>query len=257
MKSTEMKTKTFKILSIVLNSLFYVVIVLLLLFALANLKVKTTADIPSVFGRGFLTVLTPSMDGDKKDSFKEGDLIIVDLLNDKEKEDLKIGDIVTYYDSQIEYTTADGIMHKGGLNTHRIVDIFDDFYITQGDKVVKDNPERAYDHDHPGDNADYYETVNKKDALAVHVSTWSGAGRSLQYLQTPAGFGLWIVIPTFILLMIEAALLIRNVLKYNQNKNKEQLEKEKAADLAKEKEIMRQQILEELKKEQEAKNNQV
>jgi signal peptidase len=255
MKTTEMKTKVFRILNIVLNSLFYVVILLLLLFALANLKVKTTADIPSIFGRGFLTVLTPSMDGDKEDSFKEGDLIIVNLLNDNEKENLKIGDTITYYDSQIEYTTTDGIIHKGGLNTHRIVAIFDDFFITQGDKVVKDNPERAYDPNYPGNNADYYETVNKKDALAVHVSTWSGAGRSLQHLQTPAGFGVWIVIPTFIQLMIEAALLIRNVLKYNQNKTKDQLEKEKAVDLEKEKEILRQQILEELKKEQEEKKN--
>ncbi|HBP25959.1 MAG TPA: hypothetical protein DD618_03305, partial [Acholeplasmatales bacterium] len=65
--------KVKKIVKIVLNVLFYSFIAVLLLFSIANMRIKTNADIPNIFGRGFLAVISDSMEGDQDDSFNQGD----------------------------------------------------------------------------------------------------------------------------------------------------------------------------------------
>ena len=76
----EKKTTPRKVLTITLNSLFYVIIVVLLIFSLANIKVKKENDIANVFGVGFLSVQSNSMLGDQEDSFEKGDMIFVKML---------------------------------------------------------------------------------------------------------------------------------------------------------------------------------
>jgi signal peptidase len=232
-------TSVKKVLKIVLNVLFYSLIVLLLLFSIANMKVKTSADIPSIFSRGFLAVASDSMEGDKEDSFFQGDLLFVNILSDSEREQLVVGDVVTYYDTNLK-----------ALNTHRIVEIDGNFVYTQGDKVAMD-PARVYDPDgfNPEEN---YELMTKEEVLAVVVSRMAGAGKTMMFLQSPTGFALCIVLPTFLILIYEGVILVRNVLRINRTKMEEKHAKDLLAvqeEMAKEKENLRAQIIEEMKQE--------
>ncbi len=235
--------KVKKIVKIVLNVLFYSFIAVLLLFSIANMRIKTNADIPNIFGRGFLAVISDSMEGDQDDSFNQGDLIIVNMLNDSERANLREGDIVTFYDTELR-----------ALNTHRIVEIDGQFVYTQGDKVAL-IPGRAYVKGEVNDENDY-ELMTKAEVLAVHTRTWTGAGKTLVFLQSPTGFGLFIVLPTLLILVYEGFLLVRNVLNINKSKMEEKHKKELEevqAELQKEKENMREQILQEMKKDEEKK----
>jgi len=233
-----------KILKICFNCVFYVFIVLLLLFSFANMKIKDTADIPNIFGRGFLSVASDSMEGDYEDSFGEGDLIIVNMLNDSERNNLQVGDIVTFFDTDLL-----------ALNTHRIVEINGDFIYTQGDKAAMNEATR-YDPDALINDPLLipFELMTREEILSSHVSTWSGAGTTLTFLQSPSGFAIFIVLPTFLILVYEAILLIKNFLKVNRQKMEDQQQKEMLSlqeQLQKEKEEMRAKILDEIKNEKE------
>lgn len=235
------KVNVRKILSITLNVFFYLVIFLILLFAIANMRVKTVKDIPNLFGTGFFSVQSDSMDGVEPTSFKKGDLIVVKMLKDNQKDDLQVGQIITFYGAFYnENTGRRDIM----VNTHRIVDIKEiggeKVYITQGDKVAN-MPGRKYGQGGEFDDRNY-ESIYAKDIIGVHKSTWKGAGKTLDYLRSPIGFLLFVVIPAVIILIIEAYYLVRNILRIN----KEKLEKQyKQRD-----EELRKKILEELKQEQ-------
>ena len=238
-----------KVLNIILNSIFYVFIAFMLIFAIANIKVKSNMDIPNVFGTGFLTVQSDSMEGNRKDSFFTGDLVFVRAVNDKNRDKLvktlKVGDIITFFDTRIDH-----------FNTHRIVDIRTALdgkleFVTQGDKRNTTNP---YDPNGANDPA-HYEVVHQVNVLGIYKSKWSGAGKALDFVQKPLGFALVIVIPTALLFAYELFVLIRLLMKANKEKLEAKLAREKEEEraalekrLAEERELMRQQLLEELKK---------
>lgn len=242
MESKFTKENVWKVSKIALNVLFYVIIVLILLFAIANMKVKTTKDIPNIFGKGFLSVQSDSMTGNEEDSFNEGDLIFVRMLNDKRREKLEVGDIITFYGSFYNEQTGKRDVF---LNTHRIVEITSTndgkkVFITQGDKVAG-IAGRKYGEGGENDDKNY-ESLFAEEAIAVYTGVWRGAGDTLDFLQSPTGFGLFIVLPAVLILIVEAYFLIRNVLRMN----KEKLEKEfKDKD-----EEMRKRIMEELMQQQ-------
>lgn len=222
---------------IILNTLFYSVIVLLILFSIANMKVKTNGDIANIFGIGFMGVLTDSMDGDQPDSFTVDDLLFVKLANDENRDSFEVGDIITFYSFKIP-----NYNDRPGLITHRIVEVRKDgpntYYTTKGD--------------HPSATVD--ETaVNSLEVVAVYQSKWESAGKHLKYLQTPTGFALFVIIPVALLLIFEGVLLAKNIININHDKMTTRLntEKENAILLLEaEKEKIRQQILEELKQGQ-------
>jgi signal peptidase I len=223
------KNQVLKILKISLNVFFYIVIILLLVFSIANMRVRRDDDVPNIFNRGFSAVVSDSMEGDKPDSFNKGDLIFLKMLDEDSRQELIVGDIVTFYDLGIRR-----------LNTHRIVEIIEvdneTYIITRGDNT-------------PGND----DPIRIDEAIAVHTSTWSGAGSALEYLRSPVGFALFVILPVFLILIYEGIVLGRNVLSLNKSKleDKMNLEKEQAKkDLEQEKERMRQELLEELKKEQ-------
>lgn len=219
-----------RIIKISVNTLFYLVIALLLVFSLANIKVKKENDIANIFGRGFLAVQSESMSGDSSDSFNMGDMIFVKMLDAESRTELAVGDIVTYFDLTLR-----------AFNTHRIIDVFENddelFFVTQGDNTpAADQPIRA------------------SDALAVYQSKWGGVGTTLDYLQSPTGFALFVILPVVFVLIFEGVILARNVLALNRAKMEEKyaLEKEKTmVDLEAEKGKIRAQIMEELKNNKE------
>jgi signal peptidase len=152
------------------------------------------------------------MNGDREDSFAAGDLIYVRILNDKTREELKVGDIVTFYDYDLRF-----------LNTHRIVEINETStgksVITQGDKAGA-----------PRDPARPIE-----DILAIHTSTKKGGGAFILFIQSKLGFGLLIVLPVFILFVVQG---VRFYLIIKGNKQ--------AVDLEAEREKIRAELLQEM-----------
>jgi signal peptidase len=248
--SNQSKQLVKKVMKIVLNVTFYFSLLILILFSIANTKLKTTGDIANIGGRGFLTVLTGSMDGNEPDSFSTKELLFVKMLNEEQKQNLQVGDIITYIKLRIPG------LNRNGLITHRIIEVTEDIngnvvYITRGDAA----PEMpAMDHpDFILYAENYLDTIYYKDVLAVYTGKLNGVGSVMKTIQTPNGFLMFIVFPVLILLVFEGVFLVRNIFAINKDKLKESFAKEKElalANLEAEKERMRQQILEELKKEQ-------
>ena len=248
--------KWWKVVSVVLNCVFYLFVAILLIFSISNLGMKTELDIPSIFGKGYLTVQTSSMDGEEEDSFTPKDLIFVKVINEKNREKivskLEIGDIVTfaYYSDEIGRTI---------LNTHRIVDFSTgsdgkQYIRTQGDKYAM-NPAYKYDPDNL--SSAKFETISYEDIKAVYTGKWTGAGNTMKFLQTSNGFLLCIVLPTALFFVFEAIMLVMNFLRIKNHKNKETMMKEHEDELARikaelenEKEKMRAELLAELEKKE-------
>jgi signal peptidase len=239
-----------RILKISLNTIFYAALLILILFAIANTKLKTTGDIANIGGRGFLTVLTGSMDGDEEDSFSTADLIFVRIPTEEQKKNLNVGDIITYFKMNIP-----GI-RQNGLITHRIIEVTEDIdgnvvYITRGDAAPA-----MPDEDDPGYvnyQETYLEAISYQNVLGVYTGQIPGLGTAMKTVQTPNGFLMFVVFPVLLLLIVETVFLVKNVFSINKEKLTANLEKEKEEALAKleaEKIKMREQILEELKKEQ-------
>ncbi len=229
------KSTARKVFSIALNSLFYFIIIVLLVFSLANIKVKRENDIANVFGIGFLSVQSNSMFGEKEDSFEKGDMIFVKMLDEDSVKDLIVGDVVTYFDMSIKE-----------FNTHRIVEINKDeeYLVTQADyNQVSNNTNTQPD-----------QPIAFDQVLAKYNSKASGLGNTLDYLQSPTGFALFIILPVVFILIFEGIVLGRNLLQLNRAKMEEKYAQDKEdtkKTLEAEKEKLRQELLAELKKEQE------
>jgi len=216
-----------KITRISLNVLFYTIIITLLAFSVSNISVKKENDIANLFGYGFLSVQSDSMEGTEDHSFSKGDLIFVSLLDDLGRDNLKVGDVVTFYDLSVR-----------DFNTHRIVE----FIEIDGETYLTTK----------GDNANQadLEPLHISNALAVHRSSVAGIGTSIDYLQTSAGFALFIILPVVLFLVVEGVLLAKHIFVMNKFKMEQYyaVEKEKAlVSLEVEKEKIRQQVMSELK----------
>ncbi|MDY0210035.1 MAG: signal peptidase I [Acholeplasma sp.] len=225
-----------KTLKIVGNVLFYFVIVFLLFFSIANLQVKSNKDVANVFKRGFMPVLSDSMEGDENDSFNKGDLLFVRILSDKQKESLKKDDIITFYDLSIS-----------ALNTHRVKEVTPTYVITQGDKAAL-SAEYIVGEDNSGKD---YQIVSYDNIKAIQTGTVPSLGSAVNYLQTPVGFALFIILPVVILLGYQGFVLTKTLLAVNKEKleSKYALEREASLkDLEAEKEKIRKELLEEMNK---------
>ena len=232
--------KTKKIISISLNVLFYAVIVFLLVFSIANMKVKRDDDIANIFGTGLLSVQSNSMYGDKDDSFKQGDMLFVKMLDDESRQNLDIGDVVTYFDFSLY-----------AFNTHRIVDIYEETVNDRVDTYIVTQADYNYSSQNTNTTPD--PPVNINEVFAVYDGNkLSGFGYALDYLQTPTGFALFIILPVILLLIVEGVILTRTIMAANKEKlalEYEQNKENAMKDLEAEKERMRKEILEELKKD--------
>ena len=220
-KAKSTKTKHFKF---ILNGLFYAVILILVAFSIANIQVKRENDIANIFGYGFLSVQSDSMEGMNADSFNKGDLIFVRLIDHNARQNLTIGDVITFYDVTIRQ-----------FNTHRIVDIdFDEQgVITKGDKATAN--------DMP---------MPLELAQAVHIGTLPKIGNAIDYMQSPTGFALLVILPIFLIFIYEGVGLIRNFMALNKEKYEEELKaktEQQTRLTDEEKERIRQELLAELK----------
>ena len=262
MAEVKEEKKWMKVLKIVANVIFYGLIVLLLIFSITNLTRKDKYEVASIFGKGYCTVETSSMDGNKEDSFSIDDLIYVKKVTDKNREkrlaNIKEGDIVTfkyYLESKSQYI----------LNTHRIVNIvYDsenkiDSVITQGDK----NADVYGAYDKTTDNRSHCEVIFPTEVRAIYTGQTKGLGKAMKFLQTSNGFMLCVVIPMALIFVVMLLFLVLNILNIKKAKSEEQhaaeLEELKAkqeAMLAEEKERIRAELLAEQAAEKEKQEEQ-
>lgn len=198
-------TKTANILAIIIG----VFVLLVAVSAIAS----AAKGYASVFGYTVYAVRSDSMEGDNEDSFNKGALVFVKLLGDDEKSDLEVGQIITFKD-WID-VNDDGKLDEV-LNTHRIIDVFENngdvYYQTQGDKAAKLNSDKK-------------EQVDSGDVIGVYSSKINGLGGVVLFIQSPTGFLVTVVVPSALVVIYCAYLLIKNVMDYGKLKRNAEIEK--------------------------------
>ena len=251
------KNKPLFILKIVGNVIFYLIIIALFIFALMNIRGGKTS-FPNIFGRGFLSVQSSSMQRDETKEqrpewanyeikgINKGDLVLVKTFSGTAS-DLKVGDVITWFDSSIG--------SAGALNTHRIVYINaeENYVIAQGDRIAQTSP---FDVNNPTSYYNYtleangaIQNVTISAIQGVTTGVWGGAGKVLDNMQKN---WLWyFVLPIAVLLLIELFFVFKNIMDY-RNEKKKLLEGDKTkedlkAELEAEREKMKAELLAELK----------
>lgn len=232
------KQKVWFGVKIALNVVFYILILLVLLFSISNIRAKNKNDqIPNIFGKGYLNVLSDSMTGDNEDSFNTGDMIIVKIANKKNISKLEVGNIVAFYDYRLASNKGAG----SALDTHRIVYIDktnNDSYVyyTVGDKIAK-----QLNFDASKLNADNYLTIlnslgsnnyqafGSTEIRGIYSGKWSGFGKTIQTINNH--FIAIIIVPVAILLVFEIGVLVLNIMRAREEKLKLEM-KETSQELA-------------------------
>ena len=129
----------------------------------------------SVFGLAPLAVETDSMKGIEEDSFAGGSLILVRMIGEEEKQQLEVGQVVTF-----RQQNDDGTYY---FVTHRITELGEEngaiaYVVTRGDRNTIDDGATAIE-----------------DVLGVCVASVPGLGSAVLFLQTPWGLLLCIGVP--------------------------------------------------------------
>lgn len=210
-KAEKPMSKGKKALNIALVVLQVAIVIVAIAFSVSIL-LSTGYESNTDFGKSsirLMPVLTDSMAGDKEDSFKAGDLIIVKSAEKVDLSTLKVGDIITYLDNV-----------GGDLQfvTHRIIDIKESEmssgtvireYITRGDA---EDPDTAI-----------AKTLYAGDIKGVYVGKLAGVGSAVFWLQDPTHFFLVIMLPLILLLLYNAYLVVRIIMEAKLKKQREQL----------------------------------
>ncbi len=156
-----------KALSVVLSVVLWVVIIIAAFFAFTTLATRNSDNVASLGGFTPLTVATESM----SPTFNAGDMIIIKRVDPAT---LQEGDIITFHTI---------IQNRYALNTHRIESITVDngyrTYVTKGDN-------NAISDQH---------IISDGDIVGKFVMRLAGVGKLMNFLGTPLGFFLIIVIP--------------------------------------------------------------
>lgn len=182
-----MKHKAIRILGKIGNVLLWVFLVFAIAMTTLVLVSQDKTELPSVFGKSFLSVQSPSMTG----TFDEGSLIVAQMLTPEEKMSLGKGDVIVFY------SDLDGDGYNE-INTHRIVDIREQggnvYYTTKGDA---------------NSDIDRYPNGSPKEVHYGNVlGKWTGTvipgvGAVVTFLQKPLGFGVCIVVPLILFFLYE------------------------------------------------------
>ena len=156
--------------------------------------------VPSVFGIRMFSIQTDSM----YPTLLPGDLIFDTPV--KDPGDLRNGDIITYW------TVING---ERVLNTHKIVEIYSggDYLIfaTKGDKSESVDPL----------------TVHESEVVGKYAFRVAGLGKAFDYLQTPTGFLIVVVIPVFLFFLFHLVQFFRVLFEYQNVKNRIKYEQER------------------------------
>lgn len=191
-------SKASKITAIVIDVISAIFIIFAVILVTSSI-ISSKKGYTSVFGYAYYTVASSSMDADKEDSFAKGDIIYVKLMNAEQKQTLKEGDVITFWDS---------IAGQKALNTHRIIEVIQKdgktvSFRTKGDaNIASDVSLRPID-----------------EVQGKYVGKTKGFGKAIIWLQSKTGFLVAITIPSVLLVLYCVFLVVKNVLSYNQSRN--------------------------------------
>ena len=194
-----MKKALKKIFNIIVDIMVVLVLIVSLLVVMLSLTSKSSG-VANLFGYAPLSVQTGSM---------EPTIMTDDVIIGKVSEDwstkYEVGDVVTF---PIE---VNGVQT---LNTHRIVEVFEDdgitYYRTQGDnKQTNPTPD---------------EKLQTSESI---VAKWTGTripgvGGFLSFIRTQLGFFLCVLLPMILFFVYEAIRVIINIIAYNKEKAAEE-----------------------------------
>ena len=270
-KST--KEKTIFGLKIAGNIVFYAIILALLLFSIMNINAgSSNGGFPNIFGHGFLSVQSNSMTRGgtlelpdeyknyKIGEFDKGDLLYASVVTkDEDIRKLKVGDVITFYDSTIENLNSHRIVYiaynaDGSMNS---ITVQGDLTATMYGVFDPTDPSKAQNNMYL-QNIDAVQTFTPEGFSAVKgviTGVSYGAGHTVDNIKK--NWGWFFVLPIAIVLLVELFFVIKNIIALTSEKQRVALagDKEKMmADLEAQKEAMRAQILAELKAQEEANN---
>ena len=270
------KQKVFLGLKIAGNIVFYSVLVFLFLLSIANINAGAGKNgIPNIFGTGFLSVQSNSMEAsssaiisvksDYKDykikQFSVGDLVIVNILNDSKRQELQVGDVVTFQDEK-----KDG---QKIYNTHRIVYILKNAdnkivkLYTEGDLIAVNKgvfddawvsshtKDQIYDLE-ASDDIQVFGEPNLNTIYGKVNDVWYGGGKVADNIRN--NWLLYFVFPVAVLLIIEIFFVIKNFMDYRNEKKgitkDGKVVSNQPIDMEAERERMKQELLAELRAQQ-------
>ncbi len=198
----EKKAKRTKTINRIINILLVVVIALAAVCTFVSFVSSTGHGVPNILGVQLLSIKTDSM----YPELKAGDLAIDAPVKDPST--LRPGEIITYW------TVIDG---ERVLNTHRIVNIFDggDYLIfeTKGDNNTSVDPL----------------TVHESEIIGKYKFHIGGLGKAFDYLQTPTGFFLVVLLPVILFFIFNLVQFFRALFEYQGVKNRLKFEQERGA----------------------------
>lgn len=207
-------SKSRKTLNTIVNIVLIVALVIAAICTYVSFVSASGNGVPSVLGLEFFSIQTDSM----SPFLKAGDLAVGRVIKDKSA--LRPGDIITYW------TVING---ERVLNTHRIEAIYDGggylIFGTKGDNNPSADPL----------------TVHESEVVGKYVAKVPSVGKALDYLQTPTGFLIVIVVPVFLFFIYHLVQFFRVLFEYQNVKNRLRYEEERGRT---------EDLLEEQKKEQ-------
>jgi signal peptidase I len=172
--------------------MFYMIVIVLILFAVAHMSVKKENQIAHIFGFGFLSL--DINDLSENQLFKNNDLLIVSMIDTLETSDLQVGDIVIYYDKSVK-----------SFQTKEILEIQ-----TSSNEIITMST----------DNLNTIKTINQSDVVALYNYKITYIGNVISYLQTPSGFALCIILPILIVCAYQSTILLKNISSIHKDKIK-------------------------------------
>ena len=194
------KPNTRQILNTVVNVILVIALIAAAMCTYVSFVSASGNGVPSILGVEFFSIQTDSM----SPTLEPGDLAIGRVIKDKSA--LRPGDIITYW------TVING---ERVLNTHRIEAIYDGggylIFGTKGDNNTSADPM----------------TVHESEVVGKYASRVPSVGKALDYLQTPTGFLIVIVIPVFLFFLYHLIQFFRVLFEYQNVKNRIRYEEER------------------------------
>lgn len=190
-----------RIANIAINVALVIAIVLAAICTYLTFVSTSTNGVPHIFGVEFFNVKTDSM----YPTLKPGDLVVAYKVDDPTT--LVKGDIITYR------TVING---EAALNTHRIHEVCD---LGEGRRAFKTMGDKSGTVDHLD--------VNQSEVVGKYMFHIGGVGQVFEYLQSPTGFLLVIVLPVFLFFVFHLIQFFRVLFEYQNVKNRIRYEEER------------------------------